>query len=55
MKKTSQDASDARYGAVFFRSSRMTLPEPQRGEDPTPEKYISIMDLSPVGKIFNDQ
>ena len=48
-EKTSQDASDARHGAVFFRTSlHMTLPEPQRGEDPTPEKYISIFYLMPV-------
>ena len=29
----------------------MTLQKPQRGEDPTPEKYITIMDLSPLGQI----
>ena len=29
----------------------MTLPEPQRGEDPTPEKYICFMDLSLLGQI----
>ena len=52
VKKTSQETSDARYEAVFFRSSlHMTLSEPQRGEDPTPEKYISIVDLSPLGQI----
>ena len=36
----------------FFRTSlHMTLPEPQRGEDSTPEKYISIMNLLPPGQI----
>ena len=38
---------------VCFRTSlHMTLPEPQRGEDPKPENYIGIMDLSPL-KNFN--
>ena len=32
-------------------SLHMTLPEPQGSEDPTPEKYISILDLSPVEQI----
>ena len=38
----------------FFRISltlHVTLQEPQRGEDPTPDKYISLMDLSPPGQI----
>ena len=56
MKKTSQDASDTRYGAVFFRTSlHMTLPEPQRGEDPTPEKYICIIDSSLLGQIVRSK
>ena len=25
------------------------VPEPQRGDDPTPDKYICIMDLSLLG------
>jgi len=33
----------------------MTLPEPQRGEDPTPEKYICIMDLSLLGQIIKSK
>ena len=36
---------------VFRTSHHMTLPEPQRSKDPTPDKYISIMDLSPLGQI----
>ena len=41
----------------FFRNSLcMTLPEPQRSEDPTPEKYISIQNqnqqfISPQGLV----
>ena len=35
-----------------FRSSpHMTLPEPQLGEAPTPEKYIGIKNLSLLGQI----
>ena len=36
----------------FFRISlHMTLAEPQRGEDPKTEKYVSITDMSPLGQI----
>ena len=40
----------------FFRTSlHLTLPKPQRGEDPTLKKHISIMDLSPLGHINNSK
>ena len=40
---------------VFRTSLHKTLPEPQRGEDPTPEKYISIMDLSLLRQIIKSK
>ena len=33
----------------------MNLAEPQRGEDPTAEKYITIIDLSPRGQIIKSK
>ena len=33
----------------------MTFPEPQRVEDPSPEKYICTMDLSPLGQIIKSK
>ena len=39
------------WSGIFRTSLHMTLPEPQRGKYPTPEKYISIMDFSPLGQI----
>ena len=39
------------WSGVFRISLHMTMEEPQRGEDHTPEKYISIMDFSPLGLI----
>ena len=39
------------WSGVFRISLHMTLAEPKRGEDHTTEKYISIMDFSPLGQI----
>ena len=43
------------WSSAFRTSLHMTLPEPQRGEDPTPEKYICIMDLSLLGQIIKSK
>ena len=40
------------WSGVCWTSLHMTLPEPERrydGTKTTPEKYISFMDLSPLG------
>ena len=58
-KKTSQDASDARYGAVSVDYTAYDIArassEVWLGEDYTPEKFISIMDLPPLGQIMKSK
>ena len=56
-KKTSHDASDARYEALSV-GPQMTVNDFARAsvevgwvEEPTPERYINIMDFSPLGQI----
>ena len=46
-----QATQDMEWNGVFRTSLQMTLPEPQRSENPIPGKCISIMDLPPIGQI----
>ena len=44
-----------RMRAMRDMTLHMTLSEPQRGADPTPQKYICIMDMSLPGQIIKSK
>ena len=39
------------WSGDFLTSLHFTLPEPRPGKNPTPERYVGITDLSPLGQI----